>query len=37
MKEAYENAELEIVKFHTQDVITTSVEYEDDELPLIKG
>ncbi len=32
-KEKYEHTELEIIKFHTEDVITTSEE--DDELPLV--
>ena len=32
-KEKYEHTELEIIKFHTEDVITTSGE--DDELPLV--
>ncbi len=34
-KEKYEQTELEIIKFHTEDVISTSnFEYEEDELPL---
>lgn len=34
-KEKYEQTELEIIKFHTEDVISTSsIDYEDDELPL---
>lgn len=34
-KESYERTELEIIKFQTEDVIMTSgIEYEDDELPL---
>ena len=32
-KEKYERSELEIIKFHTEDVITTSGE--DDELPFV--
>lgn len=34
-KEKYERTELEVVEFETEDVIMTSgIEYEDDELPL---
>ena len=34
-KEKYEQTELEIIKFHTEDVISTSnSNYEEDELPL---
>ena len=33
IKEKYERSKLEIIKFHTEDVITTSGE--DDELPLV--
>lgn len=37
-KEKYERTELEIFKFQTEDVITTSgIQYEDDETELIKG
>ena len=37
-KESYERTELEIIKFHTEDVITTSsnIPYEDDETSRIK-
>ena len=37
-KEKYESTELEIIKFQTEDVITTSVNipYEDDETSRIK-
>lgn len=35
-KEKYERTELEVVEFETEDVIMTSgIEYEDDELPFI--
>ena len=35
-KEAYERTELEIIKFQTEDVITTSgIPYEDDETSRI--
>ena len=33
IKEKYERSKLEIIEFHTEDVITTSGE--DDELPLV--
>ena len=34
-KEKYERTELEIIRFLTEDIIMTSgIEYEDDELPL---
>lgn len=34
-KEMYEHTELEIIKFHTGDVIATSGPvYEEDELPI---
>lgn len=34
-KEKYERTELEVVEFETEDVImTSSIDYEDDELPL---
>lgn len=37
-KEKFERTELEIFKFQTEDVITTSnIPYEDDETELIKG
>ena len=36
-REKYEPAELEIIKFQTEDIITTSsIDYEDDETSLIK-
>ena len=36
-REKYERTELEIIKFHTEDVITTSsIDYEDDETLRIK-
>ena len=34
-KEIYEQTELEIIKFSTGDVITTSIGYEDDETSRI--
>lgn len=35
-KEKYEHIELEIIKFQTDDVITTSgIDYEEDELPFV--
>ena len=36
MKEAYERTDMEIIKFHTGDVITTSIPYEDDETSRVK-
>ena len=34
-KEKYERTELEVIKFVTEDVLLTSgIDYEDDELPL---
>lgn len=37
-KEKYERTELEVIEFHTEDVIMTSgIEYEDDELPIVKN
>ena len=34
--EKYERAELDIIKFLTEDVIMTSIlDYEDDETPLL--
>ena len=37
MKELYERTELEILKFQTDDVITTSnIPYEDDETEIMK-
>ena len=33
VKEKYESTELEIIQFLTEDVITTSMVYEEDELP----
>ena len=39
-KEKYERAELEIIQFQTEDVITTSDPmekfYEDEELPIVR-
>lgn len=33
-KEKYERAEMEVIKFVTEDVLlTSSFDYEDDELP----
>lgn len=34
-KEKYERTELEIIQFLTEDVIMTSTEPEDDELPVM--
>ena len=35
-KEKYERTELEVIEFRTEDVIMTSgMDYEDDELPFI--
>ena len=35
--EKYERAELEIIRFYTDDIITTSgIDYEDDETSRIK-
>lgn len=35
-KEKYERTELEIIQFLTEDIITTSsIDYEDDELPFV--
>lgn len=37
-KEIYEITELEIIKFYTEDVITTSgIKYEDDETSFVPG
>ena len=37
MKESYERTELEVLKFQTDDVITTSnIPYEDDETEIVK-
>ena len=37
MKELYERTELEILKFQTDDVITTSnIPYEDEETEIMK-
>ncbi len=33
-KEKYERTELEVIKFQTEDVITTSRQGEEDELPI---
>ena len=35
-KETYEYTELEIFRFQTEDIITSSVSYEDDETEFIK-
>ena len=35
MKEMYTNAELEIVSFDNDDVITTSIPLDDDETPIV--
>ena len=35
VKEKYERTELEIFKFQTEDVITTSMFYEEDEFPFV--
>lgn len=35
MKEMYTNAELEIVNFDNDDVITTSIPLDDDETPIV--
>lgn len=35
MKEMYTNAELEIVYFDNDDVITTSIPLDDDETPIV--
>ncbi len=34
-KEKYERTELEVIKFQTEDVITSSLRYEEDELPFV--
>ena len=35
-KDIYERTYLEIIKFQTEDVISTSsIDYEDDELPFV--
>lgn len=34
-KEKYEHTELEVIEFQTEDVIMTSMELEDDELPFM--
>lgn len=34
MKEIYINPEIEIIKFSTEDIITTSVPLDEDELPI---
>ena len=37
MKESYDRTELEILKYQTDDVITTSnIPYEDDETEIMK-
>lgn len=35
VKEKYERTELEIIRFLTEDVIMTSPESEEDEIPVI--
>ena len=35
MKEKYINAELEIITFVNEDVITTSIQLDDDETAII--
>ena len=35
MKEMYTNAELEIVNFDNDDIITTSIPLDDDETPIV--
>ena len=36
-KEKYERTQMDIIEFQTEDVIMTSgLDYEDDETPLIK-
>ena len=34
-KELYERTELEIIRFLTEDVIMTSTEPEEDEIPIM--
>ena len=38
-KEKYEVAQIEIIEFDTEDIVTTSppAAYEDDELPVVAG
>ena len=36
-KETYERTELEVIRFQTEDVITTSPVFEEDELPLVSN
>ncbi len=35
MKEAYTSPEMEVIEFEAEDIITTSVTLEEDELPVI--
>ena len=35
MKEMYTNAELEIINFDNDDLITTSIPLDDDETPIV--
>ena len=35
MKEAYTAPEIEIVEFECEDVITTSITLDDNELPIV--
>ena len=37
VKEKYERIELEIIQFLTEDVIMTSPEPEDDEIPIMSN
>ena len=36
-KEKYERTVLEVIRFQTEDVITASLGYEEDELPLVSS
>ena len=36
-KEKYERTELEIIQFLTEDVIMTSTESEEDEIPIMSN
>jgi len=37
VKEKYERTELEIIRFLTEDVIMTSTESEEDEIPIMSN
>ena len=37
VKEKYERTELEIIRFLTEDVIMTSPESEEDEIPIMSN